>query len=269
MEDGRLVPLPIPETDPCRSIPYENLCFDNRSYLDLLQSLYPNKDFTHTAAHVDPDIVRPVLPRHHAWRGIFGQAWAAAGHLREQAVDAGDLFLFWGRFRETTRGKNGTVMFARARPLHVVFGYLQVETVLSDPLQAITAGSPPTAVTWAPGFPHFQQRSLRPTGHERVFIARPTLSFAPDRPGWGVFKWRDALRLSDPDSQGVSHWRLPACFDQVELSYNPRTTARNWRRNGEHVHFTAASRGQEFVCEMTPSVRAWAEDLIVSSTSWA
>ena len=75
--------------------------------------------------HLDPD-VRPAL------RGVtgvssgeylFGQVGAAERHLRNQGIAPGDLFLFFGWFREAAERKG---QWRRVGPdEHTVWGWLQ------------------------------------------------------------------------------------------------------------------------------------------------
>lgn len=65
-----------------------------------------NPDWTNKLAHLDPDLRRDALPtRPNGWRPAFGQSGAAAGHLFNQEVGIGDLFMFFGWFRKTIAEK--------------------------------------------------------------------------------------------------------------------------------------------------------------------
>jgi len=48
-----------------------------------------------------PALSHSSLPREPGWRPLFGQSGAAQGHLRNQHVNIGDVFLFFGLFDVT------------------------------------------------------------------------------------------------------------------------------------------------------------------------
>lgn len=261
LPDGRLVSLPIPESPrvrPTARVRYEDLLLDGLDYLTLLRSLYPRRSFDSEIAHLDPDLVPGVLEARAtpSFRGLFGQAGSAAQHLLNQEVDRGDLFLFFGRFRATEPTSDGSYRFLpHARSFHAVFGYLEVDEriVMRDDLRGERY---PPARTWAPDFPHFLPTYRKRPGPEVVFIGKEN--------GFGLLgPHSERLQLTRPESERLCAWRLPASFDEVGVTYNPRTTKRDWRVCGEYVEFFAAARGQEFVCRPTPAIRRWAESLVV------
>jgi hypothetical protein len=99
-----------------------------------------------------------------------------------------------------------------------------------------------------------------------IYVATKQLSFEASRPGFGLFRYDDSLRLTRWQADRLSAWQLPAVFDDVpRLSYNPRTAKRAWPVVGNSVEFFAASRGQEFICDATPGVRQWSRQLVTHS----
>ena len=52
---------------------------------------------------------------------LFGQCGAAQTHLERQGVREGDIFLFFGLFRDWEQG---------GEPHHRIFAYLEVEQVI-------------------------------------------------------------------------------------------------------------------------------------------
>ena len=84
-----------------------------------------------TSAHLDPDLCATALPRLPGWRPIFGQTQGQLTHLMNCGVEPGDLFLFFGWFREVEEQTGGTLAKARAgQNRHVFFGWLQVDTII-------------------------------------------------------------------------------------------------------------------------------------------
>ena len=216
--------------------------------------------------HLDPDLAASWLPGRSAsaFRGLLGQAGAAAGHLVEQDVGEGALFLFFGRFRRAARRRNGEHAWEPgSASFHAVFGYLEVDHPIDLPAGdgSVEARD---AKAFAPSFPHFHELMPR---RVVVYVARRRLSFAPSRPGFGLFRYRDELRLTHLAASRVRCWRLPACFSEVErLTYHGPPAS--WSVVDGHVELRAASRGQEFVCEPPPRVAAWAHELVTGSELW-
>ncbi len=208
-------------------------------------------------AHLDPDLDRASVRRARGWRPVFGQTGAAETHLQNQGVGPGDLFLFFGWFREVEQLADERFRYrADAPDRHVFFGWLQVvERRPVVPLSGLPG--------WMKGHPHF-----KPTPYGRsdcVYVAAKRLrlpGLAEDRwPGGGVFgTYRPALCLT-AEGRTRSQWRLPAWFHPVEgrlpLSYhgNPRA----WTPDEGHVLLDTAKQGQEFVLDTRhyPEAAAW------------
>lgn len=268
LPDGRLVSLPIPEgrIRPTARTTYRRLQLDETDYAELLRSLYPGSSWDR--AHLDPDLVSGHHGSPEGFRGLFGQAGAAAAHLARQGVRSGDLFLFFGRFRAAETDPGGSFRFANGAPdFHAIFGYLEVGEVIRDPAAAIARGEALAPQRWSPAFPHFLPTNRTRAALETVYVAASSFD-GTGLPGFGVFRYRDELRLTSPTSTRPSRWALPACFDAAGLTYHPRTPARDWKRVGETVEVTAASRGQEFVCHASREVADWARRLVLESRRW-
>lgn len=205
-------------------------------------------DLTHgritvsTPCHLDPDIDQAALTRRSGWRGALGQVGAAQGHLANQGIQAGDLFLFWGLFRSARRMAGEAWVFEGPTE-HRIFGWLQVREV-------VTIGSDPTKALrrfpWLADHPH--ARNGWP-GSNTVYIASPALEIGnrvPSRQGAGVFA--EGVRLTQVGSLRPSLWSVPAWLDPtkggVGLTYNP---VNRWDGRGG---LRAAARGQEFVANI-------------------
>jgi hypothetical protein len=252
LPDGRMLSLPIPyEGDENR---YSDLRVDGRSLLQIMRDLgYVGYD-EQSSCHLDPDINRSLCERPAQWRGLFGQVDAALGHLQNQGVWEGDLFLFWGRFQRTVETPRG-LRFAGSA-FHAIYGYLEVGRVI-DP----TAGE---RVAWAARFPHFGVG--RTGGRGRVYQAADRFHDT-DLPGSGVFSYSEALRLSDPSAASASVWRLPAAFHPAvggRLSYH--TDPARWDEPMDGMtSVRTVGRGQEFVAVATAATLDWARRLITTN----
>ena len=54
-----------------------------------------------TPANLAPELNFGSIPKSENWKPIFGQAGAAERHLQNHGVKEGDVFVFFGWFRES------------------------------------------------------------------------------------------------------------------------------------------------------------------------
>ncbi|QTF93500.1 hypothetical protein [Halomonas sp. BM-2019] len=266
--DGRLLALPIPDGQSL--IRYRDIAFDGATLGDLVAPLTRGKITQDDGAHLDPDLIEAMLPRRPGWRPIFGQTGPAQGHLRNHGVGPGDLFLFFGLFRRVER-LNGTWRWVPdARPRHLIWGWLQVESVV--PVDEARSSD----YAWATYHPHFQ-RPGEP--NNVVYLASRRLrleglceGLGETLPGAGAFpRFAPQRQLTAPGATQTSHWRLPAwCYpegDRTPLSYH--ANRQRWRKHADQVELKAVARGQEFILdgEEYPEAWPWVRDLIRARTS--
>ncbi len=69
----------------------------------------PSEFFAQCAGDRLPILGLPQLTRFSEWKGLFGQVGAAQSHL-EKFVLPGDLFLFFGWFHTSVKGKTPNVL---------------------------------------------------------------------------------------------------------------------------------------------------------------
>lgn len=257
--DGRIVSLPIPDQN--SPITYESILAGDDSLGQLVADLAGKRVLPHQGAHLDPDLAAPSLPRLPNWRPIFGQTGQAQSHLRNNGVGPGDLFLFFGLFREVAR-VNGTYIWKRhSRPCHLLWGWLQVAEILH------LADFPAEGYDWAHYHPHFY-RSDDP--NNVLYLGRRHLRLAGqtgDLPGAAVFpSFSKKQQLTKPCSQKVSLWELPGWFypgkHRTPLTYH--ADSKRWQRNGDTTELNSVGRGQEFIldCDEYPEAIPWAHQLI-------
>ena len=268
LDARELISFPIPEnTDDDKVLPdYYNLpkirYADHKTsqgitYLELLSQLLPpnNQEIklegkpsiqldNQAFCHYDPQIYNPSThsetPK---YKGLFGQSEIALRHLENNKVGAGDLFLFFGWFRDTKRKPDGTYKYVRGTDKHVIWGWLEVERVIDvkhDKVQDSDLRK----------HPHFSLER----DENKVFVSKDKLSFLPDLPGAGVFQYHDKLVLTKK-GMSRSKWDLPAYF-KGKISYHSEASFKK-------DYFQSAGRGQEFVVDADAEIMKWVKDLFM------
>ena len=242
LPDGTLLSLPIPSDD--MEYTYSELKYGNRSYSDIISEL-GGRTVTTGHCHLDPDIHREVVSRPAGWRPAFGQANAALSHLQNQGVGIGDIFLFFGWFRQTEHTAGGRLKYSPGSPgIHMIYGYLQVGEILHPKTDSIPY--------WLGKHPHCNP-GHKNAEHNRIFIAKDNLEIKGllcTLPGAGCFSAKKSLILTK-SGMGRSCWQLPDCFRNVNISYH---SPESWKPEG---YFQSAAKGQEFVLEANDGITEW------------
>ena len=134
LPDGTLLSLPIPAK--LDTISFDDLNYNGVLYSDILKQLKGKEDKTnHFNCHLDPDIRENIRNNSVSnWRPAFGQIKSSQGILRNHNVSIGDLFLFFGWFRQTEGDiHDGTLRFKKNAPdLNIIYGYLQIGDMTND-----------------------------------------------------------------------------------------------------------------------------------------
>lgn len=262
VEDARLVSFPIPEDNKENVIntgkTYEDLRFDNsKSYFDVMNSL-GLKNYEKRYVHLDPDINKSVLlEREPGWRGIFGQSSSAQAHLKNKEISEGDLFLFFGWFRDVVSTSLG-YKYVNGTDKHIIWGYLQVGEIQKIEIDK-------EYEDWKTGHPHYfyKQRSQNTS-----YIAKENLDFLPSASGAGVFNFKDELVLTANGQRKKSVWALPSFFHPdhgTVMSYHENCfdSGNNpiWIAGKDQCILNSVGRGQEFVVDGSSDVVEWAKRL--------
>nr|WP_300146850.1 hypothetical protein [Propionicimonas sp.] len=236
LPDGTLLSLPIPTSESGRR--FTDLMRGDRSYADLIVDLGGNAAMAQGCCHLDPDL-RPGTAS--GWVPAFGQTGAAQTHLANQGVGVGDLFLFFGRFRQTELGPDGRLRYVRHAPdQHTIFGYLQVG--------AVEQGERVRDYWW---HPHAENPD--PLPNNTLYLGADRL-MATDLPGAGVLDYREDRVLTAP-GQSLSRWRILDWMTQGKMSYHSALSIKDG-------YFQSAAKGQEFVVEATADALEWAQAVI-------
>jgi hypothetical protein len=248
LPDGRMLSFPIPSSD---ELKWDFIQWNKeKTYWDLMTELGLAKKHKKKNCHLDPDIAKSAKNRLSGWRGAFGQLGAAQTHLASQGVEPGDLFLFFGWFRQTEL-HNGIIRYVRGAPdIHAIFGFLQIESILTNQ----DLRNPPG---WLVDHPHCLARRLAAKDN-RIYLASEKFSADKSLPGYGTFQFNDDVRLTKT-GLSRSKWGLdPSIFSKVQISYHSKN---NWKDG----YFDSAKIGQEFVIQTNSKVSDWATDLIRKS----
>ena len=262
LPDGSIVPLPIPAAHD--SFTMEDLNLPGVDLGGLLADLSGRRWSLQTTIHLDPDLDRASELRSTGWRPALGQTGSAQGHLTRQGFGAGDVFLFFGWFREVERASGRWRYVPSAPNLHVLFGWLEVAEVLpivSDRFDCLQRHP------WIASHPHVARPDHYRSPLNHLYIAGSasryvqSASFAAGR----FPQYKEVLRLS-ADGQTRTVWRLPEWFmpnsDRPPLSYHP--VGPRWSQDAHGVVLRSAAKGQEFVLDADyyPEAESWLPNLL-------
>lgn len=261
LPDGRLLSLPIPDvSSPLR---YRDLTLGDIQLGELVEQLTGGRYPAGHPAHLDPDLQPAMLARAPQWRPLLGQAGSAQGHLLNQNVGVGDIFLFFGLFQLVKR-EGGRWCFDKHAPRqHVLWGWLQVGAVF----RIAELGADELA--WARYHPHF---AIAADATNTLYVAADALTLGDGTtalPGAGVFThFEQRLCLTDRSGSSLSTWRLPPWFypeGRKPLSFHHNRE--RWRQRPDCTLLTAAARGQEFVLQADeyPETNGWLRQLLRAS----
>ncbi len=251
---GALHTLPIPESVPSHhSKRYKEIQVGNLSLGPIVHDLTEGRIKPEWFAHLDPDLNPLSIPRPAHWRPVFGQAGAAEKHLQNQGVKEGDVFVFYGWFREVELVSGAYRYVKHAPDLHVIFGWLQVEQRL--PVDALSA-----IPVWAHDHPHC--KTLKYRSIDSVYISTNHLHVPggeTHRSGAGMFpRFAPELCLT-ASGQSRSIWRLPPWFYPRSSCLSYHSDLSRWARDKDAVLLRTVGRGQEFVldCQEYPEAIQW------------
>jgi len=244
LPDGTLLSLPIPSKND--NVLYTDLFYEGKSYFEIIKELKVNTKINEKSpCHLDPDIYEQIFPRNKGWKGLFGQSGSAQGHLKNNEIGIGDIFLFFGWFKETEL-KNNRLQYKKGSPdLHVIYGYLEIgSTYTKRPLAE--------KIKYHPHAEYFNRKN------NCIYEASDKLSFKKELFGYGTFKYNENLVLTK-EGETRSHWDLPEFFKEVNISYHSE-------KSFKEEYFDSAKRGQEFVIDSNEKVIEWAKKIIVSGS---
>ena len=260
--DGRIVSLAIPSSNSPRKI--SDLNVSGYDIVNVISEISKNRVTSQQCIHLDPDLDYQLLnDRPKDWRGAFGQVDIAQKHLSNTGVGKGDLFIFFGWFREIERYKHIWKFKQNSPNLHVIYGWLCVEDVLSvyGNEKSILEKYP-----WLEQHPHLCGND---NVQNTIYLGSQTLPIkgCENKTGYGVFRnIRNEQVLTDTSQKKRSVWKLPICFypsdNKPALSYHVKKE--RWGIiDNEWVTLNSVGRGQEFVLDTKyfPGIDEWLIEL--------
>lgn len=217
--DGRCVSLPIPSGG------FSQTSYGELGLGDRVQAASRGKLGAEDYCHHDPMFLDDRTC-------LFGQCGAAQTHLERQGVCRGDVFLFFGLFREEESKE----------PHHRIFGYLKVEEMI-----ALAPGSP----QWLLDLKH--PHALGMHAKNDVIYRGEGCANAPAS---------ERLRLTIPGGP-PSLWKRPEWLRKGALTYHDRSS--RWIRGGR---LQSVARGQEFVANIgrRQAPREWLATIVEEIT---
>lgn len=261
LPDGSLISLPIPSRSDSFTVADAN--FSGIDLGKLVFDLSKGRHSHTTKVHLDPDLDRPARLRLRGWRPALGQTGSSQSHLARCGVGAGDVFLFFGWFREAEL-RNGRWSYARgARDLHVLFGWLEVCDVLPIVTERDMALS---QYPWIANHPHVASPDWYCSELNTLYVASEKSRFSSTSDfGAGRFAtFKPNLQLTKPNCTR-SVWSLPDWFlpnGRTPITYHPNPS--KWALDGSHVTLQSAAKGQEFVIDGReyPELESWVSSII-------
>lgn len=266
LPDGRLCWMPIPENNPKKPdlIRYCDVQFDKNLTLgSIIEELTNEKINGNQTIHLDPDLRFDHIPRKQDWRPLFGQTGASEKHLRNNKVNIGDIFLFFGWFKQTMI-ENGKLKYDKKAPdVHLLYGWMQIGSIY----EVDGLFKPPK---WAEDHPHmigerYGKLDVLYSPTSNLIIQGQETNFQ----GYGTFDYVSPNIILTAKGKSRSNWELPTYFfpteDKPPLSYHKSMD--RWTINEDKLLLKIASRGQEFVLDLDyyPEVEEWMLKIINKS----
>lgn len=255
LPDGRLLSIPIPETEKNYGIEYDKLKFTgNKTYLDLMKELNLRIPQSRKC-HLDPDLINNVKKRKPGWKAVFGQSGSAESHLRNQDVQKGDIFLFFGSFKRT-HIRDNKLNFEKDYERHIIFGYLQIaEIVRFDNIGVEDIKKRFPELNWAFDHPHIRNKS----SIDSLYIAEKS----------GGFKYNEKLVLTKK-GYSKSIWELPFYFHpEYGTKISKHSDIKRFRIDGRKLTLKTIALGQDFVVSGNEKIEKWCMNLIENCETWA
>lgn len=245
LSDGTLLSFPIPAKND--NISYTDLFYDGVAYSDILAQLKPkDSKIGNWNCHLDPDIqenIKQIPDRH--WTAAFGQCDASQSYLANKQVGIGDLFLFFGWFKQTEGDlHNGTLRYIKNAPdLHVLYGYLQVGEIVTD--KTILQEN----YSW---HPHASQHFTCKQSNA-LYLPTKFLTIEKTKKGYGTFTFSENKILTLSGGTRAT-WKEIEALQPENINKNVKNSAKN-----KGIYY--AGQWQELILKENSLSEEWAKSL--------
>jgi Nucleotide modification associated domain 3 len=259
---GQLLSLPIP--DKHSPIAYRHITIGGINIGPVVEDLTGHRISRNDPAHLDPDLDVRILPsgwRPSGWCPAFGATGSHQGHLTKQCVESGDLFLFFGWYKEAHLMSGHWQFKASASNLHILFGWLQVDKVLNPVTTSPAIRSGILAkYPWLRYHPNLSSAYLGDSKNT-IYTAKqllniPGLTQKSPLPGAGLFISPSGyvnpkfILTTDPPIKRslwkLANWRLGSTTIPL-LSFHGNRA--RWTTSANDWLLQTVGRGQEFVID--------------------
>ena len=259
LPNGKIISFPIPSSE--GNLSWDDLETEEIDLKKIIQDLLPT-NYLNKSLHLDPDLNRKKEKRTKGWRPALGQVKAAAGHLLNQHVEKGDLFLFLGWFRHIRQNPQTEKWEYYGPHFHTLFGWLEIDKIINVKDMKDLEPYPFLSI-----HPHYYPADK--DENNLIFIAKERSDFVPNSFGGGMFNRFSSNLILTKEGHSRSIWSLPKCFDARNnpnhaMSYHRNLTRWEDDSDNQKVILKTVARGQEFVLDTQyfPEVKNWAINLI-------
>ena len=253
MEDGTMISFPIPANNDDND-KFEDLFYLGESYTKILKDLNYKEDPERPNCHLDPDLSMDRRKNKiDGWLPIFGQVNSSARYLKNTVrVNPGDLFLFFGNYHKV-RYVNGKYQYIKKtgdfysdNDLQVIWGYMQVKKIITDPEEQ-------RKYNW---HPHSSDNYRTKKCYSNVmFVANDRLSFNENLPGAGVLTFRKDRVLTAKGCNKAT-WVKRSVYDVDSVIGNRKNSS----KIADGIYY--AGIWQELGLKETPKCEEWAKSII-------
>lgn len=250
--DGSLFSVPIPSTKDGFFYADLKFSYEGDSIQSILNDLTGEKiknrswnqcDYSLNLqrCHYDP---MPLVDRAAI---AFGQTGSSETHLRKNGVDSGDVFLFFGWFKQVEKIAGAWKFKYAALDIHLIWAWMRIgELIELDSIESRKKAL--KQFPYLSSHPHFAEWRKAPN---RVYLSH----------GAGILPYMQHSTLTDCSNyQGRSSWALPRCFNQPQAW----TYLRRFTNSGDRVLIRAPGRGQEFVLDIDRASSSQEKEAIIS-----
>ena len=238
--DGQMFSIPIPTKQNTHQT-FEKIKKGCYSGADALRQVNANKIPSSGPCHYDPQLAYQ--------EGLFGQVGKVQTELDRHYVRSGDLFLFFGWFRDYSQRQKLDV--------HQIFGWLEIEKIvygtssIKDYCDSLNAEHP---------------HAINDYTNNALYVGKKTSVFSTDKlivPGYGEFRKTNSKLVLTEIGKSRSNWIMPKEYFSEEKNPNLFLNRLKWSGKNDN-RIQCRGYGQEFIIDVNqnPSAIDWARSII-------